>query len=107
MFDTYPNFHVDISARLAELGRQPYAARCFFVRYAGRIAFGLDSYPPVAQDYAPYFQFLETADEYFPYSSTEPGRQGRWRIYGIDLQDEVLRQVYHDTAAHLLGLATP
>jgi predicted TIM-barrel fold metal-dependent hydrolase len=107
MLDTYANFHVDISARLAELGRQPYAARRFFTRYAGRIAFGLDSYPPTAQAYAPYFRFLETADEYFPYSPTEPGRQGRWRIYGIDLPDEVLRQVYHDTAAHVLGLATP
>jgi predicted TIM-barrel fold metal-dependent hydrolase len=107
MLDTYPNFHVDISARLAELGRQPYTARRFFIHYAGRIAFGLDSYPPTAQAYAPYFRFLETADEYFPYSPTEPGRQGRWRIYGIDLDDHVSRRIYHDTATHLLGLATP
>ena len=29
--DTYPNFHVDIDARISELGRQPYAAREFFL----------------------------------------------------------------------------
>jgi predicted TIM-barrel fold metal-dependent hydrolase len=102
MMDTYPNFHVDISARLAELGRQPYSSRRLFERHPDRIVFGLDSYPPTADAYAPYFRFLETADEYFPYSSHGIGIQGRWNVYGIDLPDEVLRQVYHDTAARLI-----
>ena len=35
-----PNFNVDIAARLAELGRQPYTARTFFLRWADRILFG-------------------------------------------------------------------
>ena len=33
---------VDTSARLGELGRQPYTARRFFIQYADRILFGLD-----------------------------------------------------------------
>jgi predicted TIM-barrel fold metal-dependent hydrolase len=105
MFATYPNFNADIAARLAELGRQPYSAKRLFERYPDRIVFGLDGFPPTAADYAPYFRFLETADEYFPYVSDGIGRQGRWRIYGIDLPDLALRQVYHDTAARLLHIA--
>jgi predicted TIM-barrel fold metal-dependent hydrolase len=104
MLDRYPNFNVDIGARLAELGRQPYTARRFFRDYADRIVFGLDGFPPTPQDYAPYFRFLETEDEYFPYAPSGQGGQGRWRIYGIGLPDDVLRRVYHDTAARLLGL---
>jgi len=30
--------------------------------------------------------------------------QGRWRIYGLNLPDDMLRQVYHDSAARLLRL---
>jgi predicted TIM-barrel fold metal-dependent hydrolase len=104
MLDRYPNFNLDIAARLAELGRQPYTAGRFFRDYADRIVFGLDIFPPAAADYAPYFRFLETEDEYFPYAPSGQGGQGRWRIYGIGLPDDVLQRVYHDTAARLLGL---
>ena len=41
--DQYPNFAVDISARLADLAVQPSPkVRDFFVRYADRILFGTD-----------------------------------------------------------------
>lgn len=33
----------------------------------------------------------------------QPG-QGRWRIYGLHLPDEVLRQVYFENAARLLRI---
>ena len=33
-----PNFHVDIAARIGELGRQPYTARAFIERWADRVA---------------------------------------------------------------------
>jgi len=102
MMDSYPNFNADVSARLAELGRQPYSAKRLFERHPERILFGLDSFPPRPDAYAPYFRFLETADEYFPYSPQEVGGSGRWQIYGIDLPDDALRQIYHDTAARLL-----
>jgi predicted TIM-barrel fold metal-dependent hydrolase len=99
--DEHPNFHIDISARTAELGRQPYTAREFFVRHADRILFGTDLVPE-EEMYRLHFRFLETADEYFDYPS-HASRQGRWQIYGLHLPDEVLRAVYRENALRLLG----
>ncbi len=98
--DEYPNFHVDISARVAELGRQPYTAREFFIKYADRILFGTDLVPEEGV-YGLHFRFLETADEYFDYPS-HASRQGRWQIYGLYLPDDVLRRVYRENALRLL-----
>ncbi|MCI0522001.1 MAG: amidohydrolase family protein, partial [Chloroflexi bacterium] len=42
LLDRAPNLYVDISARISELGRQPYTARRFFLRHADRILFGTD-----------------------------------------------------------------
>lgn len=98
--DSLPNLQIDISARTPELGRQPYSARAFFLKYADRILFGTDLLPEVAM-YRLYFRFLETADEYFEYPS-HASRQGRWNIYGLTLPDDVLRKVYRDNALKLL-----
>ena len=101
-FEQCPNFYIDISARLAELGRQPYTARRFFIQYADRILFGLDS-TIRPHNYRPYYRFLETDDEYFPYSGANPPPVGRWNIYGIYLPDDVLRKVYWANAARLFN----
>ncbi|MDE1160906.1 MAG: amidohydrolase family protein [Acidobacteriaceae bacterium] len=98
--DRLPNLMIDMSARTPELGRQPYAAREFFLRYADRILFGTDLLPNVEM-YRLHFRFLETADEYFDYPS-HASRQGRWNIYGIFLPDDVLRKVYRENALRLL-----
>jgi predicted TIM-barrel fold metal-dependent hydrolase len=98
--DALPNLQVDISARTPELGRQPYGARAFFLKYADRILFGTDLLPEVEM-YRLYFRFLETADEYFEYPS-HASRQGRWNIYGLFLPDDVLEKVYRDNALKLL-----
>ncbi|MFP3896360.1 MAG: amidohydrolase family protein [Anaerolineales bacterium] len=105
MMEKYSNLYTDISARIAELGRAPYSARDWFLEYADRILFGTDQWPSIAM-YRTHFRFLETADEYFDYApgATIPP-QGRWKIYGLDLPDEVLKKVYHDNASALLGLA--
>jgi hypothetical protein len=102
LLDRCPNVYVDISARAAELGRQPYTARDFFLRYSERIVFGTDLLPEESM-YRLYFRFLETADEYFEYPS-HASRQGRWNIYGLNLPDEVLRRVYRENALRLLHL---
>jgi predicted TIM-barrel fold metal-dependent hydrolase len=102
MLDTYANFNVDIGQRISELGRQPYSSRRLFERHADRILFGTDCFPLDAAWYAPYFRFLETADEYFNYGADDPPGQGRWYIYGIDLPDDVLRKVYVENAARLI-----
>ncbi|HEV2576827.1 MAG TPA: amidohydrolase family protein [Acidobacteriaceae bacterium] len=102
MLDANPNVLVDISARASELGRQPYSARRFFLRFADRILFGSDLVPDVEM-YRLYYRFLETEDEYFEYPS-HASRQGRWNIYGINLPDDVLQKVYRDNALKLLAM---
>lgn len=114
--DEYPNFNVEIGARLGELGRQPRRSRVFFERRADRILFGTDAVPLpdgakypqqtlVPEMFQAYFRFLETYDEYFDYSPAKTPPQGRWKIYGIGLPDEILKNVYHDNAAQILQLA--
>jgi predicted TIM-barrel fold metal-dependent hydrolase len=101
MLDRNPNLHVDISARISELGRQPYSAREFFLRYPDRILFGTDfGYDP--EMYRVFYRFLETFDESFDYDLADTPLQGRWQIHGIGLPDEVLRQVYATNARRLL-----
>lgn len=102
LLDRCANFYVDISARIAELGRQPYTARRFFLQHQDRILFGLDM-PASPAAYRLSYRFLETEDEYFNYDLVEPPRQGRWRIYGLGLPDEVLEKVYYRNAQRILG----
>ncbi|NOZ27499.1 MAG: amidohydrolase family protein [Chloroflexi bacterium] len=104
MMDRYPNLYTDISARIAELGRAPYTARAWFLKHSDRILFGTDARPDIPT-YQTYFRFLETADEYFEYAPGAPiPPQGRWRIYGVCLPDEVLQGVYQENATRLLKL---
>ena len=100
LLEANPNLYVDIGARCAELGRQPYTAREFFLKYADRILFGTDLIPDVNM-YRLHFRFLETRDEYFEYPS-HASRQGRWNIYGLFLPDDVLRRIYRENALALL-----
>jgi predicted TIM-barrel fold metal-dependent hydrolase len=97
VLDRYPNFVVDISGRVAELGRQPYSARRFFLKYPDRILFGTDRYPgrPDQPRHRVYYRFLETQDEYFEYHEHDFPPTGEWRIHGIFLPDDVLEKVYH------------
>jgi predicted TIM-barrel fold metal-dependent hydrolase len=99
--EKHPNLYVETAERIAELGRQPYTARRFFLRYADRILFGTDAAPNVPV-YSPYFRFFETDDEYFRYMPTEVPTTGRWYIYGIDLPDDVLRKLYYENALRLV-----
>jgi predicted TIM-barrel fold metal-dependent hydrolase len=103
LLDQCPNFNVDISARIAELGRQPYTARRFFMRYADRILFGSDFGPSLAE-YRVMWRFLETDDEYFNYGASTPPGQGRWCIYGLFLPDNVLEKIYFRNAQRIFHL---
>jgi len=53
-------------ARPALLGRQPYTAPDFYIRYQNRILFGVDM-PITPEIYRRHFRFLVTQDEYFDY----------------------------------------
>jgi predicted TIM-barrel fold metal-dependent hydrolase len=113
--DRFPNTTVEIGARIGELGRQPRTSRKFFEKYQDRILFGTDAVPPpdgnsvpqqVFKDelYEIYYRFLETEDEYFDYAPAPIPPQGRWRIYGLGLPEGILKKVYHDNAARILGI---
>jgi predicted TIM-barrel fold metal-dependent hydrolase len=111
--DRFPNMHVELGARIGELGRQPRMARKFFERYQERILVGTDAVPhgtdtpqQVFDDelYEIYYRFLETDDEYFDYAPAPVPPQGRWRIYGLGLPDGILKKVYYENAAQLLRL---
>ena len=94
---------IDAHTHVAELGRQPYAARRFFLRHADRILFGTDAGPDAAT-YGSYARFLESEDEYFSYSPAPMPGQGRWMVYGLNLPRTILDKVCHDNAARLFGL---
>ena len=101
LLDECPNFYVDISARLGELGRQPYTARRFFIKHQDRILFGTDADASLAS-YRLYYRLLETDDEYVNYNLSEVPQQGRWYAYGLYLPDEVLKKVYHANAERII-----
>jgi predicted TIM-barrel fold metal-dependent hydrolase len=111
--DRFPNTTVEMGARLGELGRQPRASRRILAKYQDRILFGTDAVPKGYETpqqifgdelYEIYYRFLETEDEYFDYAPAPVPPQGRWRIYGIGLPETILKKVYHDNAARVLGL---
>jgi len=111
--DKYPNMHVEIAARIGELGRQPRQSRKFFDKYQDRIMFGTDAVPhgdeypqQVFNEllYEIYYRFLETEDEYFDYAPAAVPPQGRWRIYGLGLPDSILKKVYYENAARMLKI---
>jgi predicted TIM-barrel fold metal-dependent hydrolase len=112
--DRFSNMTVELAARIGELGRQPRTARRFFEKYQDRILFGTDATPhgdefpqQVFNDklYEIYFRFLETDDEYFDYAPAKVPPQGRWKIYGIDLPESILRKVYNQNAMRVLRIS--
>jgi predicted TIM-barrel fold metal-dependent hydrolase len=111
--DRHANMHVELGARVGELGRQPRTARRFFDRYQDRILFGTDAVPHGKETpqqvfgdalYEIYYRFLETEDEYFDYAPAPVPPQGRWRIYGVGLPDGILKKVYNENASRMLGM---
>ena len=97
LLDELPNVYTEIGAVLAELGRQPRYARQWLIEYQDRVLFGKDSWKP--EEYPVYFRVLETADDYFDYYRR---RHAFWKIYGLDLPDEVLKKIYFQNALRLL-----
>jgi len=97
IFDRHPNVLAEVGAVLYDLGRQPRFAREFFIRYSDRILFGKDSFAP--DEYPYYWRVFETADEYFDYYRNY---HAFWKLYGMDLPDDVLRAVYSGNARRII-----
>lgn len=97
LLDEMPNVHFEVGAVLYELGRQPRGAREFMIRYQDRILFGKDAFQPTEYPY--FWRVFETADEYFDYYRDY---HAFWKLYGLELPDEVLRKLYHENALRLM-----
>lgn len=97
LLDKMPNMMIEFGAIVEELGRQPRTARAFFIKYQDRILFGKDTYRK--EEYGTYFRTLETGDEYFDHDRKY---HGIWKMYGLDLPDEVLRKVYYKNALRII-----
>lgn len=97
LLEAMPNMYVGIGAVIAELGRQPRMANWFFEKHQDRILFGKDSYKP--EEFPTYFRVLETADEYFPYYKKY---HAYWRMYGLNLPDDILKKVYYKNALKII-----
>jgi predicted TIM-barrel fold metal-dependent hydrolase len=98
LMDSLPNMYTELGAVLYELGRQPRFARQFFIKYQDRILMGKDITEDPAE-YHVYFRVLETADEYFDYYRK---RHAFWKMYGLELPDEVLKKVYYKNALRVI-----
>ncbi len=103
LLEDHPNVWLDTAQRIDELGRQPRAARAFFLKYQDRIMFGMDGQPDMGKARI-YWRFLETTDEYFDYHPPHKPRKGFWKIHGLGLPDAVLKKIYYTNGARLLGL---
>jgi predicted TIM-barrel fold metal-dependent hydrolase len=97
LMDSLPNMVTELGAVIYDIGRQPRRAREFFIKYQDRILMGKDTYE--AKEYQTYFRIFETADEYFPYYRNY---HAFWRMYGIDLPDDVMKKVYYKNALRVI-----
>lgn len=109
MLDKFPNTDVEVSARIQDLGRQPFSGREFLIKYQDRVLFGSDGNPSreVERFWIPHWRYFETNDEYFDHpaqmlSPLGAPLQGRWTIHGAYLPDEVLRKIYYENALKYL-----
>jgi predicted TIM-barrel fold metal-dependent hydrolase len=125
MLDRHRNFFIDTAARIPEIGRHPQdKMRRFYEKYQDRILFGTDTgigaepedmmygstgaEVPTRADEVRFFKstwrYFETLDRQF--ESPTP-IQGRWKIDGVGLPESVLRKIYFENAASLLGWRPP
>ena len=96
MLTEMPNVHAEVGAVLYDLARQPRFAHDFFIRFQDRILFGKDSFQP--SEYPYYWRVFETRDDYFDYYRDY---HAFWKLYGIDLPDQVLKKLYFGNALRI------
>jgi len=112
LLDKYPNSDMEVSARIQDLGRQPFSGRKFLMKHQDRVLFGTDGNPSrkIERFWTPHWRYFETDDEYFDHpaqmlSPLGAPLQGRWAIHGAYLPDDVLRKIYYENALRYLPAA--
>lgn len=107
--DRYPNFHVECSARTADLTRQPPdKVRAFLIRYQDRVLYGRDQTREpgerTAEDRQRFAQGLEEAyRQDFRYYAGEGELEYRGRtVRSLALPRDVLEKLYHGNAERIV-----
>ena len=101
--DKYPNFAVDLTARMPYIMKLPRAeAIAFFTKYQDRLIYGTDDtlYPDA--DAAKFIHSAETTyARDWRFLSTDASFSFRGvQTQGLALPESVLHKVYHDNAVH-------
>jgi predicted TIM-barrel fold metal-dependent hydrolase len=118
--DELPNVWIDTAARVGELGKHPASdGHEFFTRYQDRIMFGTDlaywsecdvqgagpckdfTAGEHLKFYGIHWRYLQTTDKQFDHPTPI---QGKWKIDGIGLDEEVLKKIYWDNAVKFYKL---
>jgi len=105
-FDIYPNFAVDLAARVCHLQVQDREkVRAFLIKYQDRVLYGTDlgagrEYMQTSID-STVTRIKETYDKDFRYFATDEEMEvwevnGKFR--GLALPADVLRKIFHDNA---------
>lgn len=98
MLDQYPNLYADISARYAEIGPIPRAAKAFIEKYSDRLLYGTDM-GTNKEMYNITFRMLESSDEHF-YEIEQFNYH--WALNGLDLSDQTLKKLYYENAKSII-----
>jgi predicted TIM-barrel fold metal-dependent hydrolase len=113
----YPNYNVDLAARIPEIGRQdPGKLRALFIEFQDRILFGTDfmvfpegyilgagpvltSEAEVKTFFDKHWRFLETNARQMEHPTPI---QGHWKIDAIGLPADVLEKIYFRNAERII-----
>jgi predicted TIM-barrel fold metal-dependent hydrolase len=116
MLATYPNYHVDTAAAIADMGRGDVGeVRDIVVDFSERVIFGTDllrtepiEMPDLGSqrwDLREYFErhwrFFETGESGLEHPMPD---QGAWTVTGLDLPDDVLARLYCENARSVFSL---
>lgn len=102
LFEKYPNLYADNSARYAETAAIPRFVQSFYKKYPERLLYGTDMEFYIENMYETTFRILETPDEHFYPEVDVSEFNYHWPLYGINLPDEVLQQVYQTNAIKII-----
>lgn len=97
LFDKYPNLYADISARYYQTASIPRNVNSFYTKYSSRLLYGTDMSTDIRM-YRFTFRVLQTADEHFYFRYTY-----HWPMYGLNLNDDVLRKIYYENPNRLFN----
>jgi predicted TIM-barrel fold metal-dependent hydrolase len=109
--DTYPNFNIDVAARVNVLARlEPTAAREFLTRYQDRIVYGSDSVvlDEKAGDEESWERINAAQEREWNFFATTDtitfgagGRQPNREVPGLGLPEKVLRKIFNENPKRL------